>query len=52
LKDYFLSLKAYLQAEERLELYLDKLDKIHGVKDELKSHIAALPDIPVVSRNF
>jgi len=40
------------QAEERLELYLDKLDKIHGVKDELKSHIAALPDIPVVSRNF
>jgi len=40
------------QAEERLELYLDKLDKIHSVKDELKSHIAALPDIPVVSRNF
>merc|ERR1719234_65076 len=36
------------QAEERLELYLDKLDKIHGVKDELKSHIAALPDIPVL----
>jgi len=36
------------QAEERLELYLDKLDKIHGIKDELKSHIAALPDIPVL----
>lgn len=36
------------QAEERLEIYLDKLDKIHGVKDELKSHIAALPDIPVL----
>jgi len=36
------------QAEERLELYLDKLDKIHAVKDELKSHIAALPDIPVL----
>jgi len=36
------------QAEERLELYLDKLEKIHGVKDELKSHIAALPDIPVL----
>ena len=37
------------QAEERLELYLDKLEKIHQVKDELKSHIASLPDIPVVS---
>ena len=36
------------QAEERLELYLDKLEKIHQVKDELKSHIASLPDIPVV----
>jgi len=39
------------QAEERLELYLDKLEKIHGVKDELKSHIAALPDIPVLPRS-
>ena len=38
------------QAEERLELYLDKLEKIHQVKDELKSHIASLPDIPVVSK--
>ena len=37
------------QAEERLETYLDKLEKIHQVKDELKSHIASLPDIPVVS---
>jgi len=36
------------QAEERLELYLDKLEKIHQVKDELKSHIASLPDIPVL----
>ena len=40
------------QAEERLELYLDKLEKIHQVKDELKSHIASLPDIPVVRNNF
>ena len=40
------------QAEERLELYLDKLEKIHQVKDELKSHIASLPDIPVVSLNI
>ena len=40
------------QAEERLELYLDKLEKIHQVKDELKSHIASLPDIPVVSLEF
>ena len=37
------------QAEERLETYLDKLEKIHQVKEELKSHIASLPDIPVVS---
>merc|ERR1719445_1229043 len=36
------------QAEERLELYLDKLEKIPQVKDELKSHIASLPDIPVL----
>jgi len=33
------------QAEERLEVYRDKLDKINSVKDELKSHIAALPDL-------
>ena len=37
------------QAEERLETYLDKLEKIHQVKEELKSHTASLPDIPVVS---
>ena len=37
------------QAEERLETYLDKLEKIQTVKEELKSHIASLPDIPVVS---
>ena len=36
------------QAEERLELYLDKLEKIHQVKDELKSHIASLPDKIIV----
>jgi len=36
------------QAEERLELYIEKLDTIHGVSEELKSHIASLPDIPVL----
>jgi len=36
------------QAEERLELYLEKLETIQGVKDELKAHIASLPDIPVL----
>jgi hypothetical protein len=37
-----------LQAEERLEIYQEKLEKIRNLKDELKSHIAALPDIPQV----
>ena len=36
------------QAEERLELYLEKLDTIQGTSEELKSHIASLPDIPVL----
>jgi len=33
------------QAEERLELYRDKLDKINAVRDDLKSHIQSLPDL-------
>ena len=41
-----------LKAEERLELYHEKLDNIKGLKEELKSHIAALPDIPVVRDIF
>jgi len=36
------------QAEERLELYHEKLDNIKNLKEELKSHIEALPDIPVL----
>ena len=37
------------QAEERLEIYQEKLEKISNLKDELKSHIAALPAIPQVN---
>jgi len=33
------------QAEERLELYRDKLDKVNTVKDDLQSHIQSLPDL-------
>jgi len=33
------------QAEERLELYRDKLDKVNTVRDDLKSHIQSLPDL-------
>jgi regulator of Ty1 transposition protein 103 len=36
------------QAEERLELYHEKLEKIKNLKEDLKDHIAALPDIPVL----
>jgi hypothetical protein len=46
-KSYFL----LHQAEERLEQYQDKMDKYQGMREELNSHIAALPDIPVVSNN-
>jgi hypothetical protein len=38
----------FVQSEERLEIYQEKLEKIRSLKDELKSHIAALPDIPQV----
>jgi len=33
------------QAEERLELYRDKLDKVNSVRDDLQSHIQSLPDL-------
>ena len=33
------------QAEERLEIYRDKLDKVNTIKDDLKSHIQSLPDL-------
>ena len=46
LKDFLAAQKDLLsQAEERLELYRDKLDKVNGVRDDLKSHIQSLPDL-------
>lgn len=33
------------QAEERLELYRDKLDEVNSVKDDIQSHIQSLPDL-------
>ena len=33
------------QAEERLELYRDKLDKVNTIREDLKSHIQSLPDL-------
>nr|ADD38754.1 Regulation of nuclear pre-mRNA domain-containing protein 1B [Lepeophtheirus salmonis] len=33
------------QAEERLEQYRDKLEKVNAVKNDLKSHISSLPDL-------
>lgn len=36
------------QAEERLEQYYEKLEKMRGMETDLKSHIEALPDIPVL----
>lgn len=36
------------QAEERLEQYQDKMDKYQSMREEINSHIAALPDIPVL----
>ncbi|XP_046397166.1 regulation of nuclear pre-mRNA domain-containing protein 1B [Ischnura elegans] len=35
----------YSQAEERLEEYTDKLQKVYLVRQELKSHIQNLPDL-------
>ncbi|XP_059082756.1 regulation of nuclear pre-mRNA domain-containing protein 1B-like [Tigriopus californicus] len=33
------------QAEERLEQYRDKLEKVNAVREDLKSHIQSLPDL-------
>lgn len=33
------------QAEERLEMYRDKLDKVNAIRDDLQSHIQSLPDL-------
>ena len=33
------------KAEENLELYRDKLDKLNSIRDDLKSHIQSLPDL-------
>lgn len=35
-----------VQAEERLEVYRDKLDKVNQARTELEAHLASLPDIP------
>jgi len=37
-----------VQAEERLEVYRDKLDKVNQVRKELEDHLASLPDIPTL----
>ena len=44
---HFLSAQNSLlsKAEENLELYRDKLDKLNNIKDDLKSHIQSLPDL-------
>ncbi len=43
----FLAAQKFLesQAEERLEQFRDKLEKLNSVRDELKSHIQSLPDL-------
>ena len=33
------------QAEERLEQYKEKLDKVNTVREDLRSHIQSLPDL-------
>ena len=33
------------QAEERLEQYKEKLDKVNAVREDLRSHIQSLPDL-------
>ena len=37
-----------VQAEERLEVYRDKLDKVNQARTELEAHLASLPDIPTL----
>merc|ERR1719411_1016980 len=45
-KDFLSAQKDLLaQAEERLEIYRDKLDKVNTIKDDIKSHIQSLPDL-------
>lgn len=34
-----------VRAEENLEIYRDKLDKVNAIRDDLKSHIQSLPDL-------
>ncbi|XP_071451292.1 regulation of nuclear pre-mRNA domain-containing protein 1B [Hetaerina americana] len=46
LRDFLQAQKdLYTQAEERLEEYTDKLQKVYLVRQELKSHIQNLPDL-------
>lgn len=46
IKDFASAQKDLLaQAEERLEIYRDKLDKVNTIKDDIKSHIQSLPDL-------
>lgn len=33
------------KAEENLEHYRDKLDRVNAIKDDLQSHIQSLPDL-------
>ncbi len=33
------------KAEENLEMYRDKLDKLNAIRDDLNSHIQSLPDL-------
>ena len=33
-----------VKAEENLELYRDKLDKLNAIRDDLNAHIQSLPD--------
>lgn len=35
-----------LQAEERLDTYRDRLDKVRTIEEELRQHLSSLPDIP------
>ena len=51
-KDFLSAQKDLLaQAEERLEIYRDKLDKVNTIKDDIKSHIQSLPD-PKLKKTF
>ncbi|KAJ9575459.1 hypothetical protein L9F63_007664, partial [Diploptera punctata] len=46
LKDFLQAQKDLLaQAEQRLEEYTEKLEKVHVIRQEVKSHIQNLPDL-------